>query len=55
MLSLLAGTEFSAAVLNVEDGRHSLTHIDDTVNFQALMYGRADRESYGLPLGMFMY
>ncbi|XP_067948374.1 uncharacterized protein [Watersipora subatra] len=33
-------------------GRHSLSHVSADVYFQALMYGRANRESFALPLGM---
>lgn len=52
LLTVVEGVgDFSASVFNVPNGRHSLSHVNEDVYFQALMYGRADRESYGLPLG----
>lgn len=52
----MTGTTYSATVIQIDViGRHLLSHIDQSVYFQALMYGRADRESYALPLGMFVY
>lgn len=49
---LLSGSTFAATVIEVQFGRHSLSHIDPNVYFEALMYGRSDRESFALPLGM---
>ena len=34
----------------VYPGVHTIYH--QTVNFSAVLYGVADRESYGLPVGM---
>ena len=48
------GSNYSAievTVQNIEPNRHTLTHSEGNIMFQALMYGRADRESYALPLG----
>ena len=44
-------TNYAATTFNVTFGRHSLSHIDPNVFFEALMYGRADRESVALPIG----
>lgn len=51
-LFLLTGSSFAATVIQVAFGRHSLSHVDPNVYFEALMYGRSDRESFALPLGM---
>ena len=48
----ILGSTFAATRIEVSFGRHALSHIDPNVFFEALMYGRSDRESFALPLGM---
>ena len=46
------GGGYSGALVAVAEGVHRLRHENPTVRFGAVLYGRADRESYAFPVGM---
>jgi len=45
-------TPYSGTSFAISDGVHTLLHEDPTVTLSVLVYGNADKESYGFPAGM---
>lgn len=48
----VSGTDYRGTSFMVENGAHTVQHIDPTVTFSAIVYGNADKESYGFAAGM---
>lgn len=46
------GTNYSATSFLVNEGTHTAQHVDPTVTFSVIVYGNADKESYGFAAGM---
>lgn len=36
----------------IDQGAHTVQHVDPTVTFSVIVYGNADKESYGFAAGM---
>ncbi|XP_013396611.1 uncharacterized protein LOC106163541 [Lingula anatina] len=48
----IADTTYSGTYFNVSSGVHHIRHSSSGVAMMGILYGKADRESYGLPVGM---
>ena len=48
----IAGTNYTGTSFMISQGAHTLQHVDPTVTFSVLVYGNADKESYGFAAGM---
>lgn len=48
----IPGTIYSGTSFAVSDGVHSIQHEDPTITISVVVYGNANKESYGFPAGM---
>ena len=45
-------TDYSGTSFEISTGVHTVQHEDPTVTLSVIVYGNADKESYGFPAGM---
>lgn len=48
----IPGTAYSGTSFEISNGVHTIQHEDPTITLSVIVYGNADKESYGFPAGM---